>query len=674
MMILAAVLAASQVLPVPFVPQKKDTCGAASLGMVLAYWDRAVRHDEIADALIEKDLHGIPGSRLMAFAQDRGLRAVAYEGDFDQLHGYVDKGRPLIVAWKVGKDRYHNVVVTGFDDEQADVFVNDPARGEHRRVSRDKFEERWAGADHWTLLVLPEGEPYEEPPRLVAEAAPADAGVPAEDYDILVARGISLGKEGKNAEALAVFDRAIALDRARPEARVERGGLRFLERRYTDAARDLEEALAIRDDGYTRNLLASSYQLDGRTDDAVREWNELGQPVLGEVTITGLRHIRAGVARRELTVQPGEMLDLGELRESRRRLEEAGVFKKVVLRPVLREEGKADLEVALKERHAFGSPLEFLVKGAANAVVEKVRLTYHGLFGRAINVGGYYRWEKARPKKSLLLEWARPLWIPFYFRTVADRETQPFEINGGGTIMKAEGVEVGARKVLGSRTVMQIGFRTRDREFSDLRADTPPGVVRGLSLGFEHRFWDSYRRKLDWSVSGFRAGKPLSSDIEYPKAVTALRYEDILSTPDGTDMEKSVIVARALGGWGGDDMPLDDLFALGIGSTDTDFPVRSYKLRKNGVLGQSPMGRSLAMFNIEWRQRLAQYKGIQGGFVAFYDVARMERTAQGEDGTFEAVGVGLRLAARGAFLRLDYGVSISGDRRNTLTAGFGQTF
>ena len=80
------------------------------------------------------------------------------------------------------------------------------------------------------------------------------------------------------------------------------------------------------------------------------------------------------------------------------------------------------------------------------------------------------------------------------------------------------------------------------------------------------------------------------------------------------------------------------------------------------------------MFNIEWRQRLAQYNGLQGGFVIFFDVARLERTAQGEDRTFEAVGGGLRLALRGAFLRLDYGVSISGDNRNTLTAGFGQTF
>jgi len=141
--------------------------------------------------------------------------------------------------------------------------------------------------------------------------------------------------------------------------------------------------------------------------------------------------------------------------------------------------------------------------------------------------------------------------------------------------MKAEGVEVGARRVVGPRTVIQLGFKTRDRQFSEVRPDTPPGVVRGVSLGVEHRFWESHRRRLDFSLSGFKAGGFLSSAVDYPKAVTSLRYEDILSTPDDTDMEKSVIVARALGAWGGDDTPLDDLFALGVGSSDVQLRFRN---------------------------------------------------------------------------------------------------
>ena len=88
----------------------------------------------------------------------------------------------------------------------------------------------------------------------------------------------------------------------------------------------------------------------------------------------------------------------------------------------------------------------------------------------------------------------------------------------------------------------------------------------------------------------------------------------------------------------------------------------------------SPMGRTLLLFNIEWRQRLVSFGAVQGGFVLFYDAAHITRAAEGPDRTLEALGGGLRVAVRDAILRLDYGISISGDRRKKLTAGFGHTF
>ena len=152
MLLLAALLSAAP-LAVPFVPQQKDSCGAAALAMVLRYWQQPASHDEIAQALLEPELKGILGSRLEAFARERGMTAIAYRGDMAQLREYVAKGRPLIVAWKVGRGRYHDVVVVGL--EEGAVLVHDPADGASRRVAAGDFEERWAGAGHWTLLVMP---------------------------------------------------------------------------------------------------------------------------------------------------------------------------------------------------------------------------------------------------------------------------------------------------------------------------------------------------------------------------------------------------------------------------------------------------------------------------------------------------------------------------------------
>jgi ABC-type bacteriocin/lantibiotic exporter with double-glycine peptidase domain len=148
-------LVAAAALAVPFVAQQKDTCAAASLAMVLRYWgEESVSQDAIARELLQPELHGIPGSRLTAFAQQRGLTAVAYAGDSLQLEEYVAKGRPLIVAWRMARGRYHNVVVIGVE-EDGDVVVNDPAAGAARRIDARTFEKRWGGAGHWTLLVLP---------------------------------------------------------------------------------------------------------------------------------------------------------------------------------------------------------------------------------------------------------------------------------------------------------------------------------------------------------------------------------------------------------------------------------------------------------------------------------------------------------------------------------------
>lgn len=151
--LLAAAMAAT-LLDVPFVPQREDTCGPAALAMVLRYWGRPVLHDELAAELVDPELHGSAGSRLAEVARQAGLRAVALRGDAATLHGAVAKGRPVVVAWGLGGGRFHNVVVVGFDGDR--LVVHDPARGAQRRIAGARFEERWAAAGHWALIVAPE--------------------------------------------------------------------------------------------------------------------------------------------------------------------------------------------------------------------------------------------------------------------------------------------------------------------------------------------------------------------------------------------------------------------------------------------------------------------------------------------------------------------------------------
>jgi ABC-type bacteriocin/lantibiotic exporter with double-glycine peptidase domain len=149
-------------LDVPFVRQEKDGCGAASISMVMQYWNRdkdeqlSARADPrvIQRALFSKEAKGIFASAVQRYFEEAGFRAFAFKGEWIDLKNHLLQGRPLVVCLK-GKDTLHYVVVAGLDWQQNLVFVNDPARRKLLRLDRSSFEKSWSAARNWTLLALP---------------------------------------------------------------------------------------------------------------------------------------------------------------------------------------------------------------------------------------------------------------------------------------------------------------------------------------------------------------------------------------------------------------------------------------------------------------------------------------------------------------------------------------
>jgi ABC-type bacteriocin/lantibiotic exporter with double-glycine peptidase domain len=152
-------------LDVPFVPQEKDGCGAASIAMVMQYWLRQQGLPETANsdaayiqrALFSRQAHGIYASDLERYLQQQGFRTFAFQGEWADLKQHLEKGRPLIVALKPGDGTppLHYVVVAGLDWQRALVLVNDPAQRKLLKLDRDRFERQWSAAGKWTLLTLP---------------------------------------------------------------------------------------------------------------------------------------------------------------------------------------------------------------------------------------------------------------------------------------------------------------------------------------------------------------------------------------------------------------------------------------------------------------------------------------------------------------------------------------
>jgi ABC-type bacteriocin/lantibiotic exporter with double-glycine peptidase domain len=152
-------------LDVPFVKQEKDGCGAASIAMVMQYWQRqqgiaapaGADAAQIQAALYSHDAHGIYASAMERYFQQNGYRTFAFRGNWNDLQHHLAKGRPLIVALQPGSGLpLHYVVLAGLDSEHNAVLVNDPAQRKLLKEDRTAFMRKWNAASKWTLLAVPQ--------------------------------------------------------------------------------------------------------------------------------------------------------------------------------------------------------------------------------------------------------------------------------------------------------------------------------------------------------------------------------------------------------------------------------------------------------------------------------------------------------------------------------------
>lgn len=152
-------------LDVPFVAQTKDGCGAASIAMVMQYWERQQGQparsladpSQILHALYSEPAHGIYASAMARYFQANGYRAFAFAADWMDIERQLHFGRPLIVALKPGSGpSLHYVVVAGLDEPQQLVLVNDPAQRKLLKEDQSQFQREWKSAGNWALLALPQ--------------------------------------------------------------------------------------------------------------------------------------------------------------------------------------------------------------------------------------------------------------------------------------------------------------------------------------------------------------------------------------------------------------------------------------------------------------------------------------------------------------------------------------
>lgn len=133
----------------------REDCGAASLAMVLGYWGRPVRREELANAPGAEQ--GLRAATLRDLARRQGLQAFLIPGQLSDLERELQRRHPVLVGVvkRYGQRAYpHYEVVVGMSRRTQRILTLDPASG-LRVDSREGFVAEWAASGHVTLIAYP---------------------------------------------------------------------------------------------------------------------------------------------------------------------------------------------------------------------------------------------------------------------------------------------------------------------------------------------------------------------------------------------------------------------------------------------------------------------------------------------------------------------------------------
>lgn len=150
-------------------------CGAASLCMILAYYDKWLPLEKIRDACgVSRD--GASAKNILIAARDFGLSSKGYKVEISDL---TEVSLPCIIHWGMN----HYVVLDGFKGKKA--VINDPARG-RIIVDKETLNSSYTGI---VLELLPTSDfkPEGEPKSVLAFAMKRLKGTLAPFFFVMMA-------------------------------------------------------------------------------------------------------------------------------------------------------------------------------------------------------------------------------------------------------------------------------------------------------------------------------------------------------------------------------------------------------------------------------------------------------------------------------------------------------
>ena len=638
----------------PYLPQSVLLCGGAAVAMVERWWGRRGVYAEDFAHLVRPELGGILTTDLTSAARARGWDTRALTGTPELVQRHLHVGIPVVALIQVARDQYHYVVVLGWSDGR--VVFHDPAQAPFTTLDETRFLARWAGADHWALVLQPPPTAVATPGADRSEPVPADSLPCAPWLD----RALDAVAANQLDEAAGLLAEARQACPTEPLVLRELAGVRFKQGRHTEARRTALEYLAlVPGDGHGWQLLATSRYLTGDPDGALQAWNQIDRPTVDLVRVDGNREIRFREIVDATSLPHGTVLTPPGLALARRRVAAIPALRRaeVGYQPI--PGGIVEVQVTVVERPTVEPAWRLLVSGAFRAVAQHdVGLEVSSPAGAGELWSGTWRWDSARPRVAFRVDLPATLGFPGVVEIEGTWERFRFVLDTTTTAVFEE-----------TRRSTALGFG------SWVTAGVHPSAALRLERWSGNRQYLVASAGVDLRARGNRF--TLSARSEHAVAVAThpayTRGGALVTWASALGLEQASWSTRLGFDWASPQAPLGTWPVAG-GNPSWAIPLRADPLAGGGLLTGRNAGRRIIHAGLAGDHPVHRFGPLILAVGGFLDGAEVIAAADGSPaGRFYLDGgAGLRIGlADGQFgvLRIDFARGLLADRRSALTVG-----
>ncbi|WP_297887369.1 C39 family peptidase [Sulfurihydrogenibium sp.] len=144
---------ASNILSVPFVKQKDEYCGPASLSSIFQFYGEKTDQEDIAKFIYNPKLKGALITDLENFAKEKGFYTILKTSDITEIKSFIDEKKPVIALidlgfWLISKPHY--IVIIGYNEKG---FIVNTGYKEKEFISYEDFKQKWEKLGKVILVV-----------------------------------------------------------------------------------------------------------------------------------------------------------------------------------------------------------------------------------------------------------------------------------------------------------------------------------------------------------------------------------------------------------------------------------------------------------------------------------------------------------------------------------------